>query len=150
MYIANLRSHIHTNSAPTQGAAKDGHHQSINSVWQLIRGNLTIVPDRSDWLARWRLMIVFLVALQLALLPYYFAFQPSAPPLSLFWLLDVVLLADVLLNLRVAFVERGMVQTEPRAVFYRYLSTLLIPDLVAALPIEVRLFEIAFTDLVSF
>ena len=107
-------------------------------LWELIRGNLTIVPDRSDWLARWRLLIVFLVSLQLALLPYYFAFQPSSPPVSFLWVIDVLLLADVLLNLRVAFVERGMVRTEPRAVFSRYLATLMIPDLLAALPIEVR------------
>lgn len=128
---------------PLKGAAKQGHHHhhrsatpTLGLILQLIRGNLTIVPDRSDWLARWRLLIVFLVAVQLAMLPYYFAFKPSTPPLSFLWIIDILLLLDVLLNLRVAFVERGMVRTEPKAVFTRYLSTLLIPDLLAALPIE--------------
>lgn len=105
-------------------------------LWQLIRGNLTIVPDRSDALGLWRLFIVFLVVAQLAMLPYHFAFRPSTPPLSFLWIIDILLFCDVLLNLRVAFVERGMVRTEPRAVFFRYFSSLLIPDLLASIPLE--------------
>mmetsp|Transcript_6392 Transcript_6392/g.17875 ORF Transcript_6392/g.17875 Transcript_6392/m.17875 type:complete len:971 (-) Transcript_6392:1209-4121(-) len=111
----------------------------------------TINPSKSPYLRYWDALIILLIAITLVLQPYEVAFALPPGFGILNHIMDVVFLADFLLQFNIAYYDSLMAKlvTNKWRIAINYLKTYFLVDMVASLPYQLMMYSTSAPDLLA-